>query len=757
MAGPAADPFHLIDVAVLTPAEGAFTYRVGADLASRAQPGARLLVPFGRRRMTGIALGPGKPEAAGGPALKDVLEAMDADAPALTPPLLDLLRWTSDYYLHPLGMTLRAALPSALVGASPSAPPTQSLFDASVPDLEAALATLRRSPAQAAALAFLAREGPTAPAALKAAGIGAAALRALERKGLVTRRVEAAVVDPFAGSPVRPDAPPTPTPAQAAAIDAIAGAVTAGDFRTFLLHGATGSGKTEVYLRTIARALERGTGAIVLVPEIALTPQLTERFRARFGERVAVQHSGLTDRERADQWRRIRRGELPIVIGARSAVFAPIPRLGAIIVDEEHEGSYKQEENLPYHARDVAVMRAKIESAVAVLGSATPSLESLYNAEWGRYTRLDLPERVHARALPRIELVDMRAEKTPGGSAPVLSRALREAMGAAIARGEQTILFLNRRGFATQLFCHDCGHAFACPNCDISLVLHAGAGRARSLRCHACGHSEPRPEACAKCGGPGTELRGIGTQRVEEEVRRALPGARTARLDRDSAARRGAQAEILARLRAGEVDVLIGTQMVAKGHDFPGVTVVGVISAESSLHFPDFRAAERTFQLLVQVAGRAGRGDREGVVLIQTYDPLNACLTRVQAHDGAGFYAAELDHRRDPRWPPYCRLVHLRVSAQTAPGAEAAAVRCADAARAAAGADPAARSDVEVLGPAPAAIARVRNRWRWQVLLKGNDPAALRRVARAVLRDVGRRAGRERALLAVDVDPGGMV
>ena len=751
-------PAGLCDVAVLAPVEGSFTYRVGPELAGRICSGARVLVPFGRRRMTGIALGvPPAPFVAAPEAIRDVIELLDPVEPAFPQPLFELLRWTSDYYLHPLGQTFRAALPARLLSAREPPRAGRILWRAAVEEgaRAAAMESLGRARAQAAALAWLLAEGPVAQDAIPAdAGVRVEALRALERRGLATRTREERLADPFEGTSVARDTPRAATRAQAGAIERIGAVLSERRFGAFLLHGATGSGKTEVYLRVIAGALERGAGALVLVPEIALTPQLVSRFRARFGDRVAVQHSGLTDRARGDQWRRIRRGDLPIVIGARSAVFAPLPRVGVVIVDEEHEGSYKQEEGLPYQARDVAVMRAKIESAVAVLGSATPSLESIHNAQAGRYEKLLLPERVLSRALPKIEIIDMRREKPPGARPVALSGALRDALRATVARGEQAILFLNRRGFATQLFCRDCGHVFRCPNCDISLVLHTSGGlRSKGLRCHACDFHEPRPGACPGCGGPGAEARGIGTQQVEEETHRAIAGVRTARLDRDTVERRGAQEAILARLRAREVDVLVGTQMVAKGHDYPGVTLVGVIAAESSLWFPDFRATERTFQLLTQVAGRAGRGDLAGVVLIQTHDPDNPCLARVRAHDDAGFYAEELAHRRDPPWPPFCRLVNFRITASTAEAAEESARRCAEAARDLARADAA----IQVLGPAPAVIPRVRNRWRWQVLLKGEAPGTLRRVASGVLARVGRRAGKGGATLAVDVDPAGMI
>lgn len=820
-----------IDVGVLAPAPGTFTYLLPPSLAARALPGTRLLVPFGRRQLTGILLGEAvaaQVASGSGLALREAIDVLDDDLPALPPKLLGLLRWVSDYYLHPLGLTLKSALPAPLVAAShrtvsvtpegrralgegkvvpeesaaalaylakrgralertlftrfPRAlldalrargwavreehldrrgAPTTLLWRANLQGktLEEGLAEISpRARSQRAALNYLVSRGPIAGGEIpERAGWSVSALRALGERGLALQERSALRVDPFLGVPVPSDTPHALTEAQRVAVDAVNEHVGAGTFRPFLLYGATGSGKTEVYLRVIARALDQGKGAVVLVPEIALTPQLVHRFRARFGNCVAVQHSGLTDRERADQWRRIRNGELPIVIGARSAIFAPLERLGVLIVDEEHEGSYKQEENLLYHARDVAVMRAKMESAVVVLGSATPSLESFHNAAQGRYTRLDLPERVTARALPEVDLVDMRKEPpAAGGEAPILSGALRSALRATVERGEQAILFLNRRGFATFLFCRDCGHAFRCSNCDVSLVLHRGPSREEgALRCHSCDYKAPVPAECPECGGGQTESRGQGTQRVEAEVRAAVPEAQTVRLDRDVSMRRGAREEILASLRAGKADVLIGTQMVAKGHDFPRVTLVGVISAESSLYFPDFRAPERTFQLLTQVAGRAGRGEAAGRVLVQTYDPDNACLFHVRSHDYDGFYQGEIGHRREPRWPPFCRLTNIRVTAPVQAVAEEGAALCAEAARRLCASDAACGRDVEVLGPSPAIIPRVRNRWRWQVLLKGNRQAMLRRVALAACAALPGRG--VRASVVVDVDPVSML
>ncbi len=514
-------------------------------------------------------------------------------------------------------------------------------------------------------------------------------------------------------------------------------------FTAFLLHGVTGSGKTEVYLRVIATALEAGRTALVLVPEISLTPQLAARFRARFGDLVAILHSGLSDAARLGEWSRLRRGEARIAVGARSAVFAPLLDLGAIVVDEEHDGSFKQDEGVRYHARDVALVRAQRTGAVCVLGSATPSLETAAHAERGTYRKLTLTERPTARPMPSVEIIDLR-KFMPDGEA-MMSAPLRTAVGETLAAGDQTILFLNRRGFATFVLCRACGHAFRCPHCSVSLTYHRHTDR---LSCHYCGFAQRVPDICPSCGAKETiERKGLGTEKVADAVATAFPGARVARLDRDVAT--GAKIEaVLSRVARREVDVLVGTQMVTKGHDFPGVTLVGVLCADTGLNLPDFRASERTFQLLAQVAGRAGRGDKPGRVLIQTYRPEAPAVVAAAAHDYARFFAAESEARAELGYPPHGRLIAVRVDGADAHEVERVARRLAELAEAAA-ARPDVAGQVEVRGPVPAPLERLRNRTRWQIWLRSADRHALRRVARSLL--VADLAGTVR--VGLDVDP----
>ncbi|MDB4964004.1 MAG: primosomal protein [Myxococcales bacterium] len=495
-------------------------------------------------------------------------------------------------------------------------------------------------------------------------------------------------------------------------------------FTPFLLFGVTGSGKTEVYLRVIAEGLAAGKTALVLVPEISLTPQLAARFRARFGDLVAILHSGLTEQQRLGEWSRLRRGEARIAVGARSAVFAPLTDLGVIVVDEEHDGSFKQEEGVRYHARDVAIVRAQRAGAVIVLGSGTPSLESAAHAASGHYRKLVLTQRPMARPMPSVEVIDLRTYM-PDGEA-FLSAPLRTAIAETLASGDQTILFLNRRGFATFVLCKACGHPFRCPHCSVSLTYHRHSDR---MSCHYCGFAQRVPETCPSCSASGTiERTGLGTEKVAEAVALEFPAARVTRLDRDVAS--GSKIEaVLSRVARREVDILVGTQMVTKGHDFPGVTLVGVLCADTGLNIPDFRASERTFQLLAQVAGRAGRGDRPGRVMIQTYRPTAPAVVAAAAHDYQKFYDAEIEDRREHNYPPHGRLIVVRIDGADEHEVAGAAKTIAELCQGAA-----ARTDggveVEVLGPVPAPLSRLRGRSRWQVWLRSPDRHALRRVAR---------------------------
>jgi primosomal protein N' (replication factor Y) len=532
---------------------------------------------------------------------------------------------------------------------------------------------------------------------------------------------------------------------QSEALAPITAAIRAREAHAFLLHGVTGSGKTEIYLRAVATALDAGRRALVLVPEITLTHQILARLRGRFGDALAVLHSGLRPGERLEQWLRLKSGAAPIAVGARSALFAPIDDLGLIVIDEEHDGAYKNEEGFRYHARDLARLRARAAGCPVVLGSATPSLEARYAADRGELTRIVLAHRIGGQPLPAVEIVDLARERdsAPRGRKLILSRPLRAALAETLRAGGQTILFLNRRGFSTRIFCFDCGHAEHCIDCDVGLVYHASDG---ALHCHYCEHRRPPPERCAHCGAPDTALLGLGTERLEEEVRAQFPHARIARLDRDTAARRGATEEVLRALRAGALDVLIGTQMVAKGHDFPGVRLVGVVAADVGLHLPDFRAAERTFQLLTQVAGRAGRDRAPGRVIVQTFVPDHYAIRPVRDHDYETFYAQELAHRRALGFPPLGHLASVIVSAEQEADAAAGAAQLAAAI--------AAESACEVLGPAPAPLPRLRGRHRQQMLIKGEQDA-VHSAARAAIAASARL--RDGVTAAVDVRPWSML
>jgi len=736
----------LIEVAVGAPVRGTFTYEVEDD--ARLAPGQRLLVPFGRRKAIGFHLGPATAVPDGEVRFVDAI--LD-DGPIFPPDVLQLIRFAADYYLYPLGEALRTALPPDLGRVRPApqgrAPAIESVTLLS--SLDAALAALSRSKAQAALVSYLAaRGGSAALDEIKVAVRDAAGLaRKLEEKGLV--RIARA-------EPPRPDRifdgadAPTLTPDQEAACAAIEEAF--GRFRPFLLHGVTGSGKTEVYLRTIERVRARGGGALVLVPEIALTPQLAGRFRSRFGGAIAVLHSGLSDRERTREHHRLLSGEASIALGVRSAVFAPVRDLGVVIVDEEHEPSFKQEEKLRYHARDLAVYRARIVGAPCVLGSATPSLESLANAREGKYGLLRLQDRVDARPLPEVRLVDLAAARreareagAPAGEPPALGPELLAALEETRAAGRQSILFLNRRGNASLVLCPSCGEGARCHDCDVALTHHLGRGG--ELRCHYCDFRTTKPDACPGCHAELLVL-GVGTERVERELEERLPGARVLRLDRDAAGTSAELTRILAAFARGEADVLVGTQMVAKGHDFPGVTLVGAVLADVGLGLPDFRAAERTFQLLTQVAGRAGRGRDPGRVIIQTFNPAADAVACVRTHDYDTFSAGELSRRRELGYPPFGRGLAIRLEAEDPRAAEAKARRMGEAARRWS------HPSVRVLGPAPAPIARLRGRTRFQLLLLAPGPGPLQAIGRRLV-DLAEVGGKVR--VALDMDPVSML
>jgi len=600
----------------------------------------------------------------------------------------------------------------------------------------------RRSPRQRETYdAIESRGGAASAEQLHQAGVSASALRALIAAELVVQGAERRERDPFAAFSA--SAPPNePTAQQRAALGGL-NALGPGDVA--LLFGVTGSGKTLVYLEYLRRLVDAGQSAIVLVPEIGLTPQTVARFRGVFGDRVAVLHSGLSDGERYDAWRALQSGTRRVAVGARSAVFAAVPKLGAIVVDEEHDGSYKQAEPAPrYHARQVAMRRAQLAGARVVLGSATPALETWAAAERGAVRLIALPERIGARPLPRVDIVDLREAPGPGGPVP-WSETLERAVAGALARGEQAMLLLNRRGFSTFVQCPSCGTVVECPNCSIALTFHRSPP---GLRCHHCDHRERLAEACRECGEPVQKLRGAGTQQVESFVAERFPTARIARMDVDTTRGKWAHHRILDDIENGRVDILVGTQMIAKGLDYPNVTVVGVVDADVALNLPDFRSGERTFQLLTQVAGRAGRGPKGGRVLVQTRQGLHPAIACASRHDVAGFAGAELAERRDPPYPPHVHLANVVVSGEQEQAVAKAAVALAEWFRTLFAARP--ESSCDLLGPAPCPIERVRGRWRWHLLLRTPDAARLTRLAGYVVQHAPAPGG---VRVVVDRDP----
>jgi primosomal protein N' (replication factor Y) len=793
-------------VALPLPLATPYTYRIPETLGDRVTPGARVVVPVRRRELVGVVVEVDAEPPRADP--REVLAVPDLE-PALSAELLATAVWIAGYYGAPLGLTLKAILPRGMWGESQvivtlrngtrglgglagevaawlaerggeAAVQTasrvfkRSLWDVverlnrveavslrvQPPDTDAARLTERtlslsgdrptlierdvlfkRRPRQRQLYEVLESLGGGASVRHLSEQLGfrGEVVRALVRQGLARVGETELIRDPFAGSPVT--APPTElTPDQAAALAAI-GELPAG--KGALLFGVTGSGKTLVYLEAVRRALGEGRGAIVLVPEIGLTPQAVSRFRGAFGNDIAVLHSGLSEGERADAWRLLRRGERRVAVGARSAIFAPVARLGLIVMDEEHEASYKNGETPRYHTADVAAVRARLEGARLVLGSATPSLETLARTQNG-LRLLRLPQRIGARPLPPVEVIDIRSAPRVEDTGPVAwSVVLDNAITAALALREQVLLLLNRRGYAAFLQCPDCGEVWQCPHCSISLTVHQSPA---ALRCHYCGHEEPLPFTCRVCANPVQQMRGVGTQQLERLLIERYPEARIARMDLDTTSTKWSHQRILAAVERGDIDLLIGTQMIAKGLDFPNVTLVGVVDADTGLYLPDFRSAERSFQLLAQVAGRAGRGPKGGRVLVQTRHPTHHALVRAAHHDAEGFLEEERGLRELPPYPPMVSLVNLicsgpherEVSRRTA----ALADWCTSLVRKH-------QLPITVLGPAPCPLVRIKERWRWHVVLKGPSEA-LGRVVRYAAQRLGR-GGKTRVV--IDRDP----
>ncbi|HQL00157.1 MAG TPA: primosomal protein N' [Smithellaceae bacterium] len=797
-----------VTVALNIPADKCFTYRVPAPLRAQAQIGQRVFVPLGNRRRTGFLVGfDNDPNSEN---IKDILEILDAEPlfdandlrfyrwiadyfiyplgqtladlipsgaekrdlrwvtplePQDTPPLsagqMTLLRTVQTF---PRGLALsRLARLAGMKNAARTAESLQKLGLLSVSEKQQqSLAARTRNiiglttdPApegsltarQTEIIRYLGASGPVAVGRLVAeTGVSPSVIHRLEEKGLIVisreERIDPASFHSVLQSPPRGRI--RLSDAQSRAFQDLQNRIRDGVFCPVLLHGVTGSGKTEVYLCAIEAALKQGGTAIYLVPEIALTPQLISRVSGRFDpNRIAVIHSGISERVRYDQWRQIRRGRISLVIGARSALFAPLPDLKLLIVDEEHDSSYKQDERLCYSARDLAVVKAKMQNAVVVMGSATPAVRTYHNALTNKYRLLKLEKRINDIPLPRIEIVDMKTQKEAFGRPPLLSEPLLSAVGETLSRKEQVLLFLNKRGFDTFLVCAGCGHPFHCPHCAVAMKSHPSE---HLIKCHYCDYTQKAMPLCPVCKGSHILTYGAGTQKLESELEKCFPTARIKRMDSDTTARTGAQEKILYALEQRQIDILVGTQMVTKGHDFPFITLVGVVAADTALNMPDFRAAERTFQMLTQVAGRGGRGDKAGRVIIQTFNPDHYAIRHARNHDYSSFYEEEIRQRRDLLYPPFSQIVNLRLSsAREDLLAQTARELGADARTLCARIDPKA----EIIGPAPAPLSKIRGRYRWQMLIKGPRIRTLQQIASALVEKHAAACVR----LTIDVDP----
>jgi primosomal protein N' (replication factor Y) len=761
-----------------------FDYLIPPGLTGQVDVGSRVQVPFGPRKVLGCVTA--LAEESAHTKLKPIIKVIGAQT-LVTPKVLKLARWIADYYCCAPEIALKSVLPEVV--RKEQSGWRERLFVRALP-VTGDLPKLPKRQREIWNIIEERRELPLQELA-DLAETTASTIRRLEDRGLVEITSQISERDPYAREHILPTLPLPLNAAQAAALEKIKSAMNGGSnsqlstsstlpSKTFLLHGVTGSGKTEVYLQAIAHALEQGKGAIVLVPEISLTPQTVERFKARFSSGtlktlVAVLHSHLSSGERHDEWHKIRQGRARIVIGARSAIFAPVDPLGLIIVDEEHEHTYKQEESPRYHARDVAIMRGQMEGAPVVLGSATPSLETYFNCRKGKYTLLELPERVDDQKMPHVRVVDMRQAALKEKGTPIFSPQLKEAITQRLERGEQTILFLNRRGYSTSLQCPKCGHVCGCPNCSISLTYHR---LEQKLACHICGHSEKVPSVCPneKCKNPAIRFAGTGTQKVEETLAKLFPNARTQRMDADTMKRKDDYRKILGDFRVGKIDILVGTQMIAKGLHFPNVTLVGIIFADLALHQPDFRAGERTFQLLTQVAGRAGRGDIEGEVVVQAFTPFHPAIQFARRHDFGGFYEQELEFREQLKYPPFSRVALLTLKGRNeekvkfsaehlkreleknlgfTPEPKGRAGSPLPAAHetpgsGAHGVTRPANPDLVIAGPAPAPLLRAETFYRYQIMLRTQRMSALSRELAKIIESLQLP---EDVMLTADIDP----
>jgi primosomal protein N' (replication factor Y) len=719
-------------------------YIVPESLAEKIGIGSRVRVPF--REKSSLATVVGLLEETDATGIRPV-EALVGDRPVLSEKLIELARWMSAYYCCPIEAVMRSLLPQVIRRAEVTW--KKQLFVSAAKEIapEEIDKLRRRAPRQAELLEAVAKlQKPIAVAdLLRQTSLDNQTLRALEKRGFVTLREEAVERDPHAEDQFIASIDLALNPEQAVALHAVEEALAAPEkAKPILLHGVTGSGKTEIYLQAIQSTLARGKTAIVLVPEISLTPQTVERFKSRFADAqdtVAVLHSHLSEGERHDEWHKIHAGRARIVVGARSAVFAPLENLGLVVVDEEHETSYKQEEAPRYHARDVAVVRAKMEKCVVLLGTATPSLESYHNAVQQKYQLLNLTQRVDNCQMPLMRTVDLRLERRKEKAAAILSEKLRAAITSRLEKHEQTILFLNRRGFSTSLLCSNCGEARDCPNCSVALTFHRGAAR---LTCHLCGHTAAVPKKCPACSQDTLIYAGFGTEKVEANVTQIFPNAIVRRMDADSMSRKDAYRDTLQAFRAGKIDILVGTQMIAKGLHFPNVTLVGIINADLALHMPDFRAGERTFQLLTQVAGRAGRGETPGEVFVQTYTPFSPSIQFARHHDFAGYFEQELEFRERCDFPPFKHAVLITVRSEHEGRAKLSAETLVRRLKENLGAE-------FIVGDAtPAPLEKLQGQFRFHILMRGE---AIMRLSRLLRETLDKLPLPEDVVASVDVDP----
>jgi len=802
-----------IEVAIALPVYSTYVYSVPENLLALVSIGKRVLVPFGRRRVTGYILGACKKTDQG--KIKNVLDILDEE-PLFPSSMIPFFRWTADYYLHPIGDVIKCALPGGLnvydfdaiaitkkgekallrntltplereilnvlkeascglkklreklnekisnaliytiqhkglivhereLKGGITKPKTQrhvSLIDSNIP--MGGLSASKQRIIEAiksqgeVSVSKLKKLVPSAPKLIKD----------LEAKRYISIFDKQVYRDPL-GECIKPDIPYRLTEEQNRVVSKVIRALGE-KFNPFLLTGVTGSGKTEVYMHIAAKAIDLGYSVLVLVPEIALISQTERRFRARFGDRVAILHSGLSAGERYDQWVRIVRDEVSIVIGARSAIFAPLTNIGIIIVDEEHDTSYKQDSRLRYNARDLAVVRAKQQNAVALLGSATPSIQSYYNVKTDKFKGITLTKRVENRSLPKVTVVDLRKSRDVRGSRRFITPELYNAMETTLGRGEQALLFLNRRGFASNPVCSACGEAIRCKNCDISLTLHQ---KANAYKCHYCGFTRASASNCISCGSSKIMLLGLGTEKVEATVKMLFPQASVARMDRDTTRRKGSMIKILKGLRNRTIDVLVGTQMVAKGHDFPNITLVGIICADLSLNFPDFRAGERTFQLLAQVAGRAGRGAVPGRVLLQTYNPDHFSILSATEQDLKPFYKTEIGFRKGLNYPPFSRVVQIKISGKNKEKTRQHAETVGDLCHTLKQKNQSLSKSLEILGPIEAPLFKIAKKYRWQILLKGLEVRSLHRFLHNLWFENRATIDRRDVKVVLDVDP----